>query len=200
MSVQAAPEQAAFIKGSFASGPGAGPFHLTGSLVVPAGGWPGCARASWSGPEESGAVSAHTKFLCDWEIGAVQCETVCVMCVHALVKEQQVAFGQPSFAMVIVELQLHPQSCNTASQIKDATHSATAVRSWVIHGISFYAILKLFKASAYRYPSAITASFLEKLLAAGLPGQHEHAYAGSSNSAAGVVDSFWAALEDVQVD
>ena len=43
--------------------------------------------------------------------------------------------------------------------------------SWVIYGISFYAILKLFKASAYRYPASITASFLEKLLGAGLPGQ-----------------------------
>jgi phosphoglycerol transferase MdoB-like AlkP superfamily enzyme len=46
-----------------------------------------------------------------------------------------------------------------------------ATCSWVIFGISFYAVLKLFKASAYRYPSAITASFLEQLLTAGLPGQ-----------------------------
>lgn len=48
---------------------------------------------------------------------------------------------------------------------------APTLCSWVIYGISFYAILKLFKASAHRYPSAITASFLEKLLKAGLPGQ-----------------------------
>lgn len=48
--------------------------------------------------------------------------------------------------------------------------------SWVIYGISFYAILKLFKASSFRYPSSVTANFLEHLMKSGLPGQVSHSF------------------------
>ncbi|KAJ9525168.1 hypothetical protein QJQ45_020714 [Haematococcus lacustris] len=45
------------------------------------------------------------------------------------------------------------------------------IERWSLFGVSFDATLKLFKATTDRHPSRLTASYLDKLLAAGLSGQ-----------------------------
>lgn len=42
---------------------------------------------------------------------------------------------------------------------------------WVVRGVGFDAVLKLFRAAASRYPVPTTAAYLDTLLEAGLPGQ-----------------------------